>query len=71
MIFRRVVFQLLQAEENVFNYFMLADQFVDPHSWRFDEPSFTNIAPGQGLFGAYTLDSTTVVLPDGFVDNRQ
>lgn len=71
LIFDRVVFQLLQVEANLYNYYMVVHDFGDPHSMRLDEPLFTNISEGWGLFGGYSLDSIVHQLPPDFSFNRR
>ena len=66
IVFNRVVFVLLQLDPNLYNYYLTAHANNDPHSIRLDEPSYSNIPKGQGVVGAYTLDSLIHVLPEGF-----
>lgn len=71
IIFNRVVFQLLQIDQNFYNYYMVTHSYQDPHSLRLDEPIFSNAAGGIGMVGSYTLDSVTHALPENFVSNRR
>jgi hypothetical protein len=71
IVFNKIVFQFLQAEQNLYSYYLLAHSFSDPHSLRLDEPISSNIEGGVGLVGAYTLDSLVHLLPEGFVYNRR
>ena len=71
LVFKRIVYQFLQVEENLYNYYLLAHQFNDPRTLRLDQPDFTNVMGGVGVIGAYTLDSLTHTLPDVFVYNRR
>lgn len=71
LIFNRVVFQFLQAERNLYNYYAVAHGFRDAQSMRLDEPTYSNISGGVGLFGAYTLDSLVYILPENFSGNRR
>ena len=71
IIFDRVAFQLLQADQNLYNYSMVTHSYRDPQSIRLDEPNYSNIAGGVGMVGSYTLDSVTHTLPDFFVFNRR
>ena len=69
--FNRIVFQFLQVEQNLYNYYLVAHAFNDPHSSRLDQPDYSNIVGGVGLVGAYTLDSLVYPLPEDFGFNRQ
>jgi len=71
VIFKRVIFRLLQFERNMYDYYSIVHGFQDPFSIRFDEPDFTNLSNGYGLFGAYSLDSLVHIYPDDFGFNRR
>jgi hypothetical protein len=71
LIFRRIVYRLLQLEENWYNYYNTVRKFQDPFSIRLDEPDFTNLSNGYGLFGASTLDSLVHDYPDDFKYNHR
>ncbi|MCX6135264.1 MAG: DUF4249 family protein [Ignavibacteriales bacterium] len=71
IIFNRVVFQVLQADKNLFNYFNVAHAYRDAQSIRLDEPMFSNVTGGTGLVGAYALDSLVHLLPEDFVYNKR
>jgi len=66
IVFKRVVFRLMQCEANLYDYFNTVNGFRDPHSIRLDMPAFSNISGATGIFGAYALDSVTHILPDDF-----
>lgn len=68
--FNRVVFQLLQVEENLYLYYNLVGAYEDPRSIRLDAPSHSNIDGGIGLVGAYSLDSLVQILPENFIGNQ-
>lgn len=70
LVFNRVVFQLLQVESNLYDYYSTVHGFGDPQSVRLDEPRFTNIRGGIGLVGSYSLDSLVQILPENFSGNR-
>ncbi|HTY35812.1 MAG TPA: hypothetical protein VMH23_01810, partial [Bacteroidota bacterium] len=70
IVFNRVVYQLLQADENVYAYYMTMHSYDDPHSTRLDEPFISSVQGGVGLVGAYTLDSLVHILPENFVFDR-
>lgn len=58
--FRRAVFIQTQVEENLYNYYNIANGFQDPRSVRLDMPDWTNINGGLGIFGAIVQDSVSV-----------
>lgn len=68
--FPRVVYELVQVDENLYNYFMVMHSGKDAFSVRVDEPLYTNLTGGVGIVGAYTVDSLVQVLPRDFVFNR-
>ncbi len=71
IIFNRVVFQLLQVDPNLYGYYLTTHAFNDPHSIRLDEPAYSNVVRGEGVVGAYTLDSLVHALPEGFGFNKR
>ncbi len=60
---KQVVFHLYQVETNFFNYYNVANGFRDQFSVRSDEPDFSNIRGGVGLFGAFAIDSVAFAIP--------
>ncbi|HWP82471.1 MAG TPA: DUF4249 family protein [Bacteroidota bacterium] len=60
---QRVVFHLYQVEPNLFNYLSVANGFRDQFSVRTDEPDFSNISGGVGVFGAFAVDSVAFPIP--------
>jgi len=56
--FERVVFYLIQFDEPLYNYYKLVRGFQDPATIRLDEPDFTNIQGGLGIFGSTSIDSS-------------
>ena len=64
--FKAVVVVLTQVETNLYKYYNISNGFQDENSLRTDQPDFTNIRGGIGVFGAMTLDSAVHVLPDNF-----
>jgi hypothetical protein len=56
-------FILTQVEANLYNYYSLANGFLDPYSVREDQPDFSNIVGGFGVFGAIVEDSVVVDIP--------
>jgi hypothetical protein len=71
IIFNRVVFQLLQIDPHLYDYYIMTHAYNDPHSTRLDEPAYSNILNGEGVVGAYTIDSLVHLLPERFVFNTQ
>jgi hypothetical protein len=55
-------YMLTQVETNLYKYYNLANGFQDEFSIRTDQPDFSNIQGGFGVFGAMTLDSVRVDL---------
>lgn len=55
---RRIV--VWSLESNAYNYYQISRGFNDPYSVRVDEPDFTNIVGGLGVFGGILVDSVLV-----------
>jgi hypothetical protein len=55
-------FILTQVEQSFYNYFSVANGFRDPYSIRMDQPDYTNVAGGVGIFAAMVEDSLVVNL---------
>jgi hypothetical protein len=53
---------LSQVEANLYKYYNLANGFQDEFSIRTDQPDYSNIEGGLGIFGAMTVDSVQVDL---------
>ena len=68
--FKRVVLQLRQYDENLFNYFQIVNSFHDARSIRVDMPDYSNIPNGQGVFGACTVEELVYELPPDFIKNH-
>ncbi|MBI2620127.1 MAG: DUF4249 family protein [Ignavibacteriales bacterium] len=64
--FRRVVLVLVQADRHLYRYSSLVNGFQDEFSIRVDQPNYTNVEGGLGLFGSFTLDSASIALPSSF-----
>jgi hypothetical protein len=62
--FRSAIVVFTQVDINLYNYYFIANGFRDPVSIRTDEPDFTNIPSGVGVFGSFVNDSVFVDLPD-------
>jgi hypothetical protein len=59
---KQALLVLTQVEQNLYTYSKLANGFQDPYSIRTDQPDYTNIAGGRGIFGAMVDDSMYVNL---------
>jgi hypothetical protein len=59
---KRALVVLSQVDQNLFTYWKLVNGFEDPYSIREDQPDYTNIQGGRGIFGALVEDSLTVQL---------
>lgn len=70
LIFQRIVFRFLLLDQNWWNYYSTVRKFQDPYSIRLDEPDFTDLNNGYGLFGALTVDSLEHTYPAEFPYNR-
>jgi hypothetical protein len=57
---KSATYLLTQVEANLYKYFNLANGFQDQYSIRTDQPDFSNIQGGLGVFGAMTEDSVRV-----------
>jgi hypothetical protein len=62
MRIKGVWFVLTQVEQNLYNYYAIANAFQDAHSIRMDMPDWTNIQGGYGVFGGMVEDSLYVDL---------
>lgn len=60
---QKAIFVLTQVEENLYNYYCVVNGFQDPYSIRMDQPDYSNIRGGVGLFGGRTVDSLVYTLP--------
>jgi hypothetical protein len=59
---KRAIFILTQVDPGLYNYYKLANGFLDSYSVRMDQPDYTNIKGGLGVFGAMVEDSMVVDL---------
>jgi len=58
--FKRIFVEFVQADEHVYKYFSVVNGFQDPFSIRVDQPNYTNIQGGFGVFGSFVSDTTIV-----------
>jgi len=70
LTFKRIVFRILQVDQNWYDYYNVVRKFQDMFSIRLDEPDFSNLSNGYGLFGAFTVDSLEHTYPPEFPYNR-
>jgi hypothetical protein len=70
LIFNRIVFRFLQVDQHWYDYYGTVREIQDPFSIRLDEPDFTNLSNGYGLFGACAVDSIQHLYPDEFPYNQ-
>ena len=55
--FQQAVFYLVQFDTPLWNYYKLANAYQDQYSVRTDEPDYTNLKNGIGVFGSMAVDS--------------
>ncbi len=61
--YKQVVLQVLQADANLYSYYVSAQVNQDPHSIRLDQPLYPTISGGSyGMVGGYTLDSLVFII---------
>ena len=70
IIFKWATLVVLQADQNLYEYYANTHTSLDPYSMRLDEPLVSSVQNGIGLVGAYSLDSTVYLLPYDFWGNR-
>lgn len=68
--FKRAKFYLLQTDEHLFTYYNVANGFQDPYSIRTDQPDYSNIPGGLGVFGSFNADSVYYDLPSTIIIER-
>jgi hypothetical protein len=56
---QRTIFILTQADEHLYDYYNIVNGFQDPYLVRLDEPDYSNIGGGVGVFGSF-LEQTFV-----------
>jgi hypothetical protein len=57
-----VLFVSHAMEPALYNYYQIAHGFGDPFSVRLDQPDYTNIQNGLGVFGAVAVDSLKLLI---------
>jgi len=68
--FKRVIIEVRQFDEHLFNYYKRVNAFRDPRTIRTDAPDYTNIEGGLGVFGAFTVERLTFDFPPDYVGNQ-
>jgi len=61
---KQVVIQLIQVEPQFYEYYNIVNGFQDLASIRVDQPDYTNVKGGIGVFGSFTVDYQTYPVPD-------
>lgn len=59
---KRALVLMTQVERNLYTYVKVVNGFQDAYSIRTDQPDYTNIVGGHGIFGAMVEDSLSVDL---------
>ncbi len=62
IILKRAKFYLVQVDEGLYNYYSVVNGFQDKYSIRSDQPDYTNIHNGLGVFGSFNVDSLVIRL---------
>ena len=62
--FLQAVIHVIQFDEPLYNYYGVANISRDRYSVRIDEPDYTNMHGGVGVFGSFAVDSTAYELPE-------
>jgi hypothetical protein len=60
IILRRAKFYLVQTDESLYDYYNIVNGFEDKYSIRTDQPDYTNIQKGLGVFGSFSVDSLII-----------
>ena len=58
--FNRVYVEVIQTDEHLYKYYSVVNGFQDQYSIRVDQPNYTNIQGGLGVFGSFVSDTTVV-----------
>jgi hypothetical protein len=65
--FLRIDFELLIFDQFLAGYISTTNGFFDNLSIRLDEPNYTNITGGLGIFGAYELNTFNISFSDAYL----
>ncbi len=58
--FKRIYVEHVQTDEHLYKYFSVVNGFQDVYSIRVDQPNYTNINGGLGVFGSFVSDTTVI-----------
>jgi hypothetical protein len=64
--FKTVLLTLIQFDNDLYTYYSVANNFAGSATLRLDEPDYTNIGNGFGVFGMQTKQVKTYGLPPDF-----
>ncbi len=56
-VFKLAKFYCIQVDPGLYDYYNIANGFQDTFSTRTDQPDYTNIQNGLGVFGSFNVDS--------------
>lgn len=59
-VLKNAIFVLTQVDANLYNYFNVVNGFQDEITIRTDQPDVSSIEGGVGMFGAMTVDTTSI-----------
>jgi len=68
--FKDAVIVLTQADQPFYTYYSVANGFRDEFSIRTDEPDYSNISGGLGVFGSFANDTLVVPVAESIGYNR-
>lgn len=66
-IIEKATFRLFVLDKNLAAYYAAQKTFLDEFSVRFNEPDFTNIYGGLGIFGTYNVRQTDLNFKEDYV----
>jgi hypothetical protein len=66
MKFKRVRFTLVQFDNEIFTYYSVANNFPGATTIRLDEPDYSNIQNGYGIFGTIMTQIKIYGIPEDF-----
>lgn len=64
--FKDVIFQLTQFDNDIFTYYSITNNFPGATTIRLDEPDYTNIKNGFGIYGAVAVQKKKFGIPSDF-----
>lgn len=60
IILKQTKFYLIQVDKSVYDYYNVVNGFEDKFSIRTDQPDYTNVQNGLGVFGSFAVDSLVI-----------